>query len=118
MAASHYKLNTLCAVVDRNRLQISGPTALVMNTEPLGHRFAAFGWNVLEADGNCIDALHAAFESAKRCREQPTVVIANTIKGCGVSFMENQAVWHHKIPTEQEYRRAQAELAHRMVEAG
>lgn len=118
MAASQYRLDTLCAIVDRNRLQISGPTDKVMSTEPLGQRFTAFGWNVLETDGNRIDALLAAFAEAKRLKGMPTLVIANTVKGCGVSFMEDLAVWHHRIPSEEEYHRAKAELELRMVAAG
>lgn len=110
MAASHYRLDNLCATVDRNRLQISGNTEDVMHHESLAERFRAFGWNVLSARGNDVDSLLAAYETAKRCVGQPTVVIADTTKGCGVSFMENQAGWHHRIPTEEEYRKAMEEL--------
>ena len=86
MAASQYKLDNLCAVVDRNRLQISGSTEDVMHHDDLAARFAAFGWNVLSVPGNDIDALLEAFEQAKKTKGCPTVVIANTTKGCGVSF--------------------------------
>lgn len=110
MAASHYKLDNLCATVDRNRLQISGSTEDVMHHENLKARFAAFGWNVISVDGNDIDALCAAYDEAKTVKGCPTVVIANTIKGCGVSFMENQAGWHHKVPDQAQYEQAVREL--------
>lgn len=111
MAAGHYKLDNLCAVVDRNRLQISGGTEEVMAHDDLDARFGSFGWHVVHADGNNIDALNAAFEKAKTVKGKPTVVIADTTKGCGVSFMENQAAWHHKVPTSEEYEKATVELA-------
>lgn len=110
MAASHFRLDNLCATVDRNRLQISGSTEEVMHHENLAERFRAFGWNVIPVKGNDIDALCAAYETAKTAKGKPTAVIANTTKGCGVSFMENQAGWHHRIPTEEEYRQAMDEL--------
>ncbi len=110
MAASQYHLDNLCATVDRNRLQISGSTEDVMHHENLAERFRAFGWNVISTKGNSIDSLCAAYDAAKRVKGKPTVVIANTTKGCGVSFMENQAGWHHRIPTEMEYRQAMEEL--------
>lgn len=110
MAASHFRLDNLCATVDRNRLQISGSTEEVMHHENLAERFRAFGWNVIPVKGNDIDALCAAYETAKTAKGKPTAVIASTTKGCGVSFMENQAGWHHRIPTEEEYRQAMDEL--------
>ena len=110
MAARHYKLDNLCAVVDRNGLEISGPTEDVMALEPLRDKWAAFGWNVLEAPGNDVDALRAAFEQARTAKGRPTVIIARTTKGCGVSFMENKAGWHHKLPTEAECAVAFEEL--------
>ena len=114
MAASQYKLDNLCAVVDRNRLQISGNTEDVMGHDDLEARFAAFGWNVIQADGNNIDALNEAFESAIACKGKPTVIIANTIKGYGGGeVMENKAPWHHKVPTEEEYQMILAELLKR-----
>ena len=116
MAASQYKLDNLCAVVDRNRLQISGSTEDVMHHDDLAARFAAFGWNALSVPGNDIDALLEAFEQAKKTKGCPTVVIANTTKGCGVSFMENRAEWHHKVPDEAQYQAAVRELSQR--EAG
>ncbi|MDL2232665.1 transketolase [Ruminococcaceae bacterium OttesenSCG-928-L11] len=111
MLAGHYKLDNLTAVVDRNRLQISGGTEDVMAQDDQRARWESFGWNVLETDGNDVDALDSAFTRAKACKGKPTMIIANTTKGCGVSFMENQAGWHHRVPTEEEYNRAVAELA-------
>lgn len=104
MAASHYKLDNLCAIVDRNRLQISGNTEDVMAHDDLCERFRSFGWYVIDvADGNDIDELHAAFEEAKTVKGKPTMLIANTIKGKGSSVMENQVSWHHKVPSAEEY---------------
>ena len=114
MAASQYKLDNLCAVVDRNRLQISGNTEDVMGQDDLAARFSAFGWNVLQAEGNDIDSLNEAFEAAKTCKGRPTVIIANTTKGFGGGeVMENKAAWHHKVPTDEEYRMIRAELLKR-----
>lgn len=103
MAAGNYKLDNLCAVVDRNRLQISGNTEDVMGHDDLGERFASFGWHVITVDGHNFDELDRAFNEAKATKGQPTVVIANTIKGFGSPVMENKANWHHKVPTEEEY---------------
>lgn len=104
MAASHYHLDNLCAVVDRNRLQISGCTEDVMGHDDLHERFCSFGWHVIDvADGNDIDQLDAAFEEAKTVKGKPAVLIANTVKGCGSPVMENKAGWHHKVPTPEEY---------------
>jgi transketolase len=111
MAGSHYKLDNLCAVVDRNKLQISGTTEDVMGHENLDDRWSSFGWNVIHAVGNDTDSLNAAFEIAKTVKGQPTVIIADTIKGFGVSFMENSAPWHHKVPSADEYKMATEELA-------
>ncbi|MEG1924621.1 MAG: transketolase [Ruthenibacterium sp.] len=111
MSAGHYHLDNLTAVIDRNRLQISGGTETVMHHDNLEERIRAFDWNVLHADGNCIASLDAAFALAKSCKGKPTVVIADTVKGCGVSFMENQVSWHHRVPTAEEYEIATKELA-------
>lgn len=104
MAASHYKLDNLCAVVDRNRLQISGGTEEVMAHDDLHERFRSFGWHVIDvADGNDINQLHGAFEEAKTVKEKPTVLIANTVKGKGSPVMENKVGWHHHVPSKEEY---------------
>ena len=110
MAAGHFGLDNLCAVVDRNGLQISGTTEDVMSHEPLRDRFASFGWHVIECDGNDMDALDAAFLEAKATKGKPSVVIAHTVKGCGSPVMENKAPWHHKVPNAEEYARIEADL--------
>ncbi len=114
MAAHQYGLDNLCAVVDRNRLQISGNTEEVMGHDDLHERFRAFGWHVIDvADGNDIDQLRAAFEEAKTVKGKPTVLIANTVKGKGSSVMENKANWHHKVPNEEELAQIRKDLAER-----
>lgn len=111
MAAAHYKLDNLCAVVDRNRLQISGNTEDVMAHGDLHGRFAAFGWHVIDvADGNDIDQLNAAWDEAERTKGQPTVVIAATVKGLGSPLMENKAGWHHHLPNQEEYEQISRDL--------
>ena len=116
MAASHYKLDNLIAIVDRNRLQISGPTEEVMHHDDLAARFTAFGWKAIVTDGNDIDAVLKAFEEAQAVTGQPAVIIAETTKGKGVSFIENKAGWHHKVPSAEEYELAKKELADRIAE--
>lgn len=111
MAAGHYKLDNLCAVVDRNRLQISGSTEDVMSHEPLADRFAAFGWNVIEINGNSIPEVDGAFSKAREAKGKPTVIIANTTKGYGSLLMENKAGWHHHLPTREEYEQIKADFA-------
>jgi transketolase len=104
MAAHHYKLDNLCAVVDRNRLQISGSTEDVMAQDIQEERWASFGWHVITVrDGNDYTQLKAAFDEAKTVKGKPAVIIANTVKGCGSVVMENKANWHHKVPNEEEY---------------
>lgn len=111
MAAGHYKLDNLCAVVDRNRLQISGTTEEVMTQDDQVLRWESFGFKVITSKGNNCNALIEAFKLARDFKGKPSVIIAETTKGCGVSFMENQATWHHKVPTEEEYKQALKELA-------
>lgn len=113
MAASQYKLDNLCGVVDRNRLQISGSTEDVMHHDDLAARFSAFGWHTISVEGNDVESLLRAFKEARKIKEKPTVIIANTRKGCGVSFMENKADWHHKVPNEDQYKEAIRELKER-----
>ncbi len=110
MAGGHYKLDNLCAVIDRNRLQISGCTEDVMAHDSQEERWASFGWHVISVPGNDIPALQAAFEEAKATKGKPTVIIANTTKGCGSPLMENKAAWHHKVPTAEEYAVIMADL--------
>ena len=104
MAAGHYGLDNLCVVIDRNHLQISGTTEEVMTHENLKSQVRSFGWNVIEANGNSVAAMHDAFEAAKIAVGKPTCIIANTIKGYGGGeIMENKASWHHHVPNEEEY---------------
>lgn len=103
MAASHFKLDNLCAIVDRNGLQISGGTEDVMSHEPLDKRFASFGWHIIRIDGNDYKELESAFFEASETKGKPTVILANTVKGYGSSIMENKVQWHHKVPTQEEY---------------
>lgn len=115
MAAGHYGLDNLCAVIDRNGLQISGPTENVMGHENLADRVRSFNWNVIEvANGNDIDELNAAFDEAKRVTGRPTCIIAHTVKGFGGGeTIENGVAWHHKVPNDAEYAAIAAELEQR-----
>lgn len=111
MAGGHYGLDNLCAVVDRNHLQISGTTEQVMTHENLHAQVESFGWNVIEVNGNSIQELHDAFEAAKTVKGKPTCIIANTIKGFGGGeIMENKAAWHHHVPTQEEYETIMANI--------
>ena len=113
MAGGHFKLDNLTALVDRNRLQISGSTEDVMAQDSQEARWAAFGWNVVSIPGNDMAAVDSALTLAKETKGKPTVIILNTTKGCGVSFMENLAVWHHKVMDDAQYEMAMAEIAER-----
>lgn len=113
MAGGHFKLDNLTALVDRNRLQISGSTEDVMRQDSQETRWAAFGWNVISIPGNDMAAVDSALTLAKETKGKPTVIILNTTKGCGVSFMENLAVWHHKVMDDAQYETAMAEIAER-----
>ncbi len=109
MAASHYKLDNLTAIIDCNTLQISGHTKDVMNNEPLADKFKAFGWAVKSVDGHSIDKLTAALCEPLEAGK-PNAIIAKTIKGKGVSFMENVGKWHHGVPSDEQYQLAMSEL--------
>ena len=111
MAANQYHLDNLCAVVDRNRLQISGCTEDVMGHDDLAERFSSFGWHVICVCGNDLDELLQAFSQASQTKGKPSVIIANTIKGFGSPVMENKADWHHKVPTREEYDRIVSDFA-------
>lgn len=110
LSAAHYKLDNLCAIVDKNTLQITAHTADVMNTDPLDEKWKAFGWAVKEIDGNDIDELRAAFAALPFEKGKPSVIIAHTTKGKGVSYMENELKWHHGVPNKEQYEQAQQEL--------
>lgn len=116
MSAAKYKLDNLCAVVDVNGLQIDGATADVMPSEPLDKKFESFGWHVIKCDGHDFKALKAAFDEAKSVKGQPTMVLARTVKGKGVSFMENDAGWHGKAPNDEQFAAAKAELEAKIKE--
>ena len=110
MSANKYKLDNLCVIVDNNNLQIDGPIDKVMSSYPIDEKFKSFGFQVINIDGNDIEEILKAFEVAKNVKEKPTVIIAKTIKGKGVSFMENQVGWHGKAPNEEQYEIALKEL--------
>ena len=110
LTASHYKLDNLCAIIDYNKLQITGRTADVCNTEPLDAKFESFGWSVKHVDGHDTDALKATFSELPFTNGKPSLVIAHTVKGKGVSYMENNLKWHHGVPDEQQYAKAVTEL--------
>ena len=110
MAAAHYKLDNLCAIVDLNGLQIDGETTKVMNPNPIGIKFASFGWHVFEVNGHDYDELQEAMWGAKQIKGKPTVIVARTIKGKGVSFMEDDAGWHGKAPNQEQYEQAMKDL--------
>jgi transketolase len=110
MAASHYRLDNLTAIVDRNGLQITGRTCDVCGLEPLEKRLAAFGWAVRTVDGHDVGALTGALRAVPYEAGKPSVLIARTVKGKGVSFMEGVAKWHHRVPDDEEYERALREL--------
>jgi len=110
MTGAHYKLDHVCAIIDYNKVQENGPTNEIKNLEPLAAKWAAFGWNVLDIDGHSIEALKAAFDEFNNTKGKPTVIIANTIKGKGVSFMEGKSAWHGKAPNKEQLAQALAEL--------
>lgn len=111
MAASHYKCERLCAILDYNGFQIDGMTRDIMNLEPLALKWQAFGWNTLEIDGHNMEQILSAYEEAKACRNKPSIIIAHTIKGKGVSFMENVLDFHGRAPTKEETEKALKELS-------
>ncbi|MDM5327468.1 transketolase [Neobacillus sp. CF12] len=111
MAGAQYKLDNLVAIVDRNRLQITGCTEDVMSLEPFGEKWRAFGWDVVEVDGNNIEELVNVLEQTPRVSGKPTLIVANTVKGKGISFAENVAKWHHHVPSKEEYQLAMDELS-------
>ena len=110
MCAAHYKLNNLTAFIDFNGLQIDGDITKVMNPCPIDKKFEAFGWNVLVIDGHNYEEIIDAIEKAKECKDKPTAVVCNTVKGKGVSFMENDAAWHGTAPSKEQCETALKEL--------
>jgi transketolase len=110
MSAAHYQLDNLVVIIDRNTLQISGRTESVMRLEPLEAKFSAFGYEVRHVNGNNIAALMALFDTIPFAPGKPNLILAHTIKGKGASFMEDKASWHHRVPSDEEYQAALAEL--------
>ncbi|MBI1750762.1 MAG: transketolase [Acidobacteria bacterium] len=110
MAGGHYQLDNLCGIIDQNQLQIDGRVKEVMNVEPLAAKYAAFGWNVIELDGHNMEQIVEGFEKAAAAKGKPTVLIARTVKGKGVSFMENEAGWHGVAPNKEQFEKAIPEL--------
>jgi transketolase len=110
MAAAHFKLDKIVAIIDNNGIQLDGFNKNIMNLEPLNKKWQSFGWNVIEADGHDVAQLVDAFEKARQVTDQPSVVIAHTVKGKGVSFMENNPDWHGKAPNAEELKIALKEL--------
>lgn len=110
MAAGHYKLDNLCGILDYNHLQIDGRVEDVMNVSPCKEKWQAFNWNVIEIDGHDLMDIENGFKKAKEFKGKPTIIICNTIKGKGVSFMENNAKWHGTAPNKEQLEAALAEL--------
>lgn len=110
MSASKYKLGNLCVIVDNNNLQIDGTIEEVMSSYPIDKKFESFGFNVISIDGHNIEEIKKAFKEAREIKNKPTCIIAKTIKGKGISFMENQVGWHGKAPNKEQYDKAMEEL--------
>jgi len=110
LTAAHYGLDNLCAVIDHNKLQITASTREVCDTDPIDAKFESFGWAVQHADGHDLNALIKAFDNIPFTKGKPSLIIAHTVKGKGVSYMENQVKWHHGVPDEEQYQVALAEL--------
>lgn len=110
MSAAHYKLDNLVGILDYNGLQIDGKNEDVITVSPVVEKFESFGWNVLSIDGHNFEEILDAFKKARECKGKPTMIIAKTVKGKGVSFMEDNAGWHGKAPNEDEIKQAVSEL--------
>jgi transketolase len=110
MSAAHYKCDTICAIIDYNGFQIDGKTCEIMDLEPLAEKWRAFGWHTIEIDGHNLKQILAAYDEAKSIKGRPTIIIARTVKGKGVSFMENVCDFHGRAPTKEEAEKALKEL--------
>jgi transketolase len=115
LCAAHYKLDNLCAIIDHNKLQITGRTADVCNTDPIDQKFESFGWEVRHVDGHNVNELKEAFTGLPFTKGKPSLIIAHTIKGKGVSYMENGLKWHHGVPGKEQYALAIEELDNAMA---
>ena len=111
LSAAHFKLDNLTAIVDYNGIQLSGWTRDIMNLEPFAQKWRAFGWHTIDTDGHDFEQILPAYQGAQEMKGRPTVIIARTVKGKGVSFMENNVAFHGKAPTREEAERALRELA-------
>jgi len=118
MTAAKYHLDNLTAILDFNGVQLDGMVADIMPLEPVMEKWRAFGWQVLEIDGHNMRRILEALDEASRIHAKPTIIVAHTIKGKGVSFMENKSMWHGRAPTQEQYEQAMAELADREVNRG
>ncbi len=116
MFAAHYQLDNLVYIVDNNNLQIDGPISQVMSPYPIDEKFAAFGWHVIKINGHDFDEIEKAFNEAEKIANQPTVIVQKTVKGKGVSYMENSVEWHGKAPNEEQYNIAMNDLRARLDE--
>ena len=114
MFAAHYKLDNLCVIVDYNKLQIDGPVADIIGPAPFEPKFEAFGFDVITIDGHNIEEIDAAMKKAKETKGKPTAIIANTVKGKGVSFMENKVNWHGSAPNDEQCAQAVSEIQARI----
>lgn len=110
LTASHYQLDNLCAIIDHNKLQITGKTSDVCNTDPIDEKFESFGWAVRQVDGNDVQQLKEAFAALPFEKGKPSLILAHTVKGKGISYMEDVLKWHHGVPTAEEFEKAQHEL--------
>ncbi len=118
MSASHFKLDNLVAIVDRNRFQVDGATEEIMTLDPIPDKWSSFGWSVIEIDGHNLGEIVKALDNVPIAAQKPTAIIAHTTKGKGVSFMENQVSWHYRAPTPEEEKKALDELAARERKEG
>lgn len=110
MSAGHFKVDNLCLIVDNNGVQLDGRVSDIMSIDPIGEKFSSFGWHVIECNGNDIQELLKAFDEFHTQKVKPTVIVAKTLKGKGVSFFEDKAEWHGKIPTDEQFQKAFSEL--------
>jgi len=115
LSAAHYALDNLCAIIDHNKLQITASTKEVCDTDPIDAKFESFGWSVQHVDGHDLEALINVLDSAPFSKGKPSLIIAHTVKGKGVSYMENQVKWHHGVPDEKQYREALMELDNALI---
>ena len=110
LSASHYKLDNLCAIIDHNKLQITGTTSQVCNTDPIDKKFESFGWAVKHVDGHDYDELLKTFDALPFEQGKPSLIVAHTVKGKGISYMENNVKWHHGVPSKEQFEEALGQL--------